>query len=104
MNYFKDLLEDQRSGSAFALHFDEESKTVRLGLINRGTQPVWREPITSDCHTYAELRGWFRRLRQELDEHEKSAEQVFDEWEQKRNCPEEETEIPDSFNLDDLRW
>jgi len=43
-------------------------------------------------------------LRQELDQHEKSGEQVFDEWEQNRNCPQEETEIPDSFNLDDLRW
>ena len=104
MNYFKDLLEDQQSGNTFALNVDKESRTVRLGLINRGTQPVWREPITSDCHNRAELKDWLGMLRQELDEHEKSAEQVFDEWEQKRNCPEEETEIPDSLNLDDLQW
>jgi len=98
MNYFKDLLEDQKSGDAFALHVNEESRTVRLGLINRGTQPVWREPITLDYHNRAALRDSFRRLRQELDEHEKSAERVFDIWEQKRGCSQEEMVFLKSFN------
>ena len=103
MNYFKDLLEDQRSGNAFALHVDEQSRTIRLELLNPGTRQDRRGSITPDCHTLAELKGWLGMLRQELDQHEKSGELCFDEWEQKRNCPEEETEIPDSFNLDDLR-
>jgi len=103
MNYFKDLLEDQQSGDAFDLHVDEQSRTMRLELLNPGTRPDWRGSVTPDCHTRAELKGWLGMLRQELDEHEKSAEQVFDEWEQKRSSSQEETEIPDSFNLDDLR-
>ena len=103
MNYFKDLLEDQRSGNAFDLNVDEQSRTIRLELLNSGTQQDRRGSITPDCHTRTELKGWLGMLRQELDEHEKSAERVFDEWEQKRNCPEEETEIPDSINLVDLR-
>lgn len=104
MSNFSDLQIHQQSGNVFDLHVDDQSKTLRLELLNPGTQPDLGGSISPDCHTRAELKGWIRGLRQELDEHEKSAEQVFDEWEQKRNCPEEETEIPDSFNLDDLRW
>jgi len=103
MNYFKDLLEDQRSGNAFDLNVDEQSRRIRLELLNSGTRQDRRGSITPDCHTRAELKGWLGMLRQELDQHEKSGEQVFDEWEQKRSSSQEETEIPDSFNLDDLR-
>jgi len=103
MNYFKDLLEDQQSGDAFDLRVDEQSRTMRLELLNSGTRQDRRGSITPDCLTRAELKGWLGMLRQELDQHEKSGELCFDEWEQKRNCPEEETEIPDSLNLDDLR-
>ena len=80
MNYFKDLLEDQQSGNVFDLHVDDKSKTIRLALLNPGTQPDLGGFITSDCPTRAELKGRISMLRQELDEHEKSAEQVFDKW------------------------
>jgi len=99
MGYFKNLQIHQQSGDTFDLNVDEQSRTMRMELLNPGTRQDRRGSITPDCHTL----GWLGMLRQELDQHEKSGERVFDEWEQKRNCPQEETEIPDSFNLDDLQ-
>ena len=96
MSNFSDLQIHQQSGNVFDLHVDDQSKTLRLELLNPGTRQDRRGSITPDCHTRAELKGWISMLRQELDEHEKSAEQVFDEWEQKRSSSQEETEIPDS--------
>ena len=103
MSNFSDLQIHQQSGNVFDLHVDDQSKTLRLELLNPGTQPDLGGSITPDCHTLAELKGWLGMLRQELDQHEKSGELCFDKWEQKRNCPKEETEIPFSINLVDLR-
>ena len=104
MGNFKDLLEERLSGDAFDLQYNLESRTIRLEPLNHGTHTYCGGSMTPNFRTRAELKGWLGMLRQELDQHEKSGELYFDEWEKKRNCPQEETEIPDSFNLDDLRW